>query len=101
MAMRATHPCTVTVGGCSFQTTTQKKYVRNQPILKVGMVYLTKHATVQVLQPNLYAVTLQGGEYATVYRAPNGKLIGFTWFVSAVIDAIEQEWQAILAGARG
>ena len=101
MAMRHTLPCTVTVGGAQFQTRVPHTYIRSSPILRVGSVHCTSHATVHVLRESLYGVTLEDGEYSTVYRAPNGRLIGHVWFVDAVIQAEANEWSRIRVGARG
>lgn len=101
MAVVLPRVCTVTVGGTQFKTKLPHNYTRSRPILAVGSVHLTSHATVAVLSEALYGVTMDDGEYSTVYRAPNGRLIGHVWFVDAVIEAENNEWTRIKIGARG
>lgn len=91
---------TVTVGGASFKTKMDHEYSRSQPILKVGMIYLTNHATVHVLHEALYGVTHEDGEYLQVYRARDGRLIGHPYAVSEVINAEVHEWTTIKCGVR-
>lgn len=73
-------------------------------VLQLGVTYYTHQATVHVKNVGrnvtTYGVTFNDGEYANVFRYPDGRLIGYPWFVGEVITATEREWAAIQCGAR-
>lgn len=92
--------CTVTVGGASFKTKLLHNYKRTQPLLRVGDIKLTNHATVNVVRDNTYEVTMDDGEFGVVYRDREGRLIGNCYMVEAVIDAEQKVWNEIKIGVR-